>query len=230
MGFLNEFKKETGAGAGRGVNRFFRWITSWESGNKEEGFLQKNSGRIAFVSLLLGLSTLGNCSFSGPQQTFQARSGVVGVVANLTYGVAPRMPEEKKFAPTYDKDKQFFFETGGVNYFRFRRTSDGSITQVTIPTHTGTCVLVPAREKIGITTIIPPRYVVNMENNVSYTTKVKYLSQVEKIVLFFPNGEHTVGRKGSWEKVRAIWPTIETKDFVLVATALDRTPGGLVCF
>jgi hypothetical protein len=230
MGFFSEFNKETGAGAGRGVNRFFGWITSWEKGDKEEVFLQKNSFRIAFVSLFIFLFTLGTCSFSGPQQTTQTKSDLVGVVANLTYGIKPSMPLDTRFTPTYDVDKQWFFELDGMNYFRFRRTSDGSITQVVIPTNTGTCVLVPAREKIGLATSAPPRYVVNMESKLSYVTKATNLSFLEKVALFFPDKETPVGKKGTWEEVRKNWQTVEATRFVLVAQALDRYPGGLVCF
>ena len=247
MGFWGKFGEKLGEGTGNGVNRASKSI--WDilceiiqslkpdmNIGPNETFIQKNNFRIASYLIIFGVFTLGTCSWNPPSKsppkappgTVVQNTNMVTVIGNLMIGQIPKMPEEKYFEPTRKENTEFFFFIGEQKYIMYRITSTGKPPQVNIPVDTSVCVLVPKGEKVLLATTIPPRYVVNMEQEISVRIMYKNLpSFFDKALLPFIGREEIINYTTSWKWLRENWSRIETKESGLLVRTKKN---GLVCF
>lgn len=117
----------------------------------------------------------------------------------------------------------------GIKYFLYRETYTGAPPQV--PIDSRSCVVVPTGREVLVKTIYPPRYVVNM------TDEVEYVMKKEEAGFPYSITELDIARKDGWVYLRDNWSKVRTDIYGLKARARNREAsmpstryGGMVCF
>lgn len=154
-----------------------------------------------------------------------------GYTVNLAVGQVPRYPSRADFMEVVKTSgvQYYYRDVDGLKYFWY--VEGESEAPVTLPP--SSCKIVPAGKEVRLSSSVPPRYVINMEESILYRVKSAYLPENERSLLF-PNSSQL--RKGTWGILRANWNTYDRQSDGILARTLPQGSlpssqyGGLVCF
>lgn len=229
MGFKEEFGKEIGGGAGRGVNRlafgitsFIVWVFSFKKGDEEESWIRKNALRTTILMMALSffLLFMPRHLLQNPNEPVSEK---VKVRTQLKNGNPPAMPFPEDFFPVEVSKRSREFSNRGNTYVRFQE--EQGYPFVVSPV----CLVVPPGRRIRIWSNLPPRYVINMEEEVVFYVEKEKIPWYKKPGSA-PRQDGMVVHRNSWGFVRENFAFIDLKKVGLMATSLSKEEGGLVCF
>lgn len=230
MGLFNEL----GGGLGRSLNRIASWVFTWERKPGEHP-LHTNTVRITLVSLFLSLFLvpgLVTCSFNKKEEP-----STVTIYVQLKEGRGFSVfPSNERFYSTTKEGTDRYISHEDYFLYLYKENDNGETSKVTVVSEM--CATVPAGREIEIFSLTPPRYVVNMENNVIYSKRYKALNFFQKInatILYSFFGKQTYSTSDTWEHFAFNWDEVNTL-FTFYSKALpkkklgDDVGGGFVCF
>lgn len=227
--------------------KFIGNMASWffEVSKGDPKLLYQRVGfRMMLVSVVLGLfANLGDWVTSSVQlpSISQSDRGAIAVTVQLKKRGPVTFPNKERFVPVEKNNTLYFFEIDGTKYLPYAVENFEDKTVIKVENQL--CGLVPVGKKVVYISPTPPRYAINMKEEVLYVKNIDKESFIERnyeLVRFawskITGGTYDIQKSTSWENLYSNWSNLGAEKYGIEVTAeLKRDVpssaiGGLVCF